>query len=93
MQASKTARFDTRWTREQKEFFEYASRLSGFRTLSEFVFSSVQERAKMIVKEHNMILASNRDKEIFFNALMNPQRPNKKLQRAASKFKETFGEY
>ncbi len=52
MQASKTARFDTRWTREQKEFFEYASRLSGFRTLSEFVFSSVQERAKKIVKEH-----------------------------------------
>jgi uncharacterized protein (DUF1778 family) len=92
MQASKTARFDTRWTREQKEFFEYASRLSGFRTLSEFVFSSVQERAKKIVKEHNMILASNRDKMIFFDALMNPQMPNKKLQKAASKYKETFGE-
>ena len=92
MQASKTARFDTRWTREQKEFFEYASRLSGFRTLSEFVFSSVQERAKMIVKEHNMILASNRDKEIFFDALMSHQKPNKKLQRAAAKYKEIFGE-
>jgi len=92
MQASKTARFDTRWTREQKEFFEYASRLSGFRTLSEFVFSSVQERAKMIVKEHNMILASNKDKEIFFDALINPQKPNKKLKRAAAKYKEIFSE-
>lgn len=90
MQTSKTARFDTRWTIEQKEFFEYAMLLGGFRTLSEFVFFSVQEQAKQIVEEHNKILASNRDKELFFDAIINAQKPNEKLRNAASKYKETL---
>ncbi len=90
METSRTARFDTRWTIEQKEFFEYASRLGGFRTLSEFVLASVQERAKRIIEEHNSILASNKDKEIFFNAIMNPKEPNKKLKEAALKYKDIF---
>jgi uncharacterized protein (DUF1778 family) len=91
MNLSKTARFDTRWTNEQKEFFEYASTLGGFGSLTEFVFTSVQERAKKIVEEHNMILASDKDKKIFFDAIMNPSKPNKKLKTAAAKYKQKFG--
>lgn len=91
MKTTENARFDTRLPKEQKEFFEYAANLGGFRTLTEFVIFSVKERAKKIVDEHNKILASERDKEIFFNAIMNPQKPNKKLRNAALKYKETFG--
>ena len=90
METLKTARFDTRWSLEQKHFFEYASRLAGFRTLSEFVLYSIQEQAKKVVEEHNQILASNRDKEVFFNALMNPPTPNENLVNAANKYRETF---
>jgi len=87
----KTARFDTRWPLEQKELFEYASKLGGFRNLSEFVFLTVLERAREIVKEHNQVIASDRDKEIFFDTIMNPPGPNEKLKRAVRKYKKTFG--
>ena len=83
-------RFDTRLPKEQKEFFEYAARLGGFRTLTEFIITSAQERAKKIINEHNNILASKRDREIFFKAIMNPQKPNDKLRDAALRFKEAI---
>lgn len=90
MQNSKTARFNTRWTAEQKEFFEYASRLGGFRTLSEFVAFSVQEKANEIIGQHNRILASQTDSEKFFDALRNPPEPNEALKSAARKYLEIF---
>ena len=49
MQVTKTARFDTRWTKEEKEYFEKASQLGGFRSLSEFVFYTIKEKAKKII--------------------------------------------
>lgn len=82
------ARFDTRLSKEQKDFFEYAASLGGFRTLTEFVIFSVQERAQKIVKEHDTLLASKKDKEIFFNALLNSSKPNSKLKEAAKRYKE-----
>ena len=37
--------------------------------------------------ENNKILASNKDKDIFFNELLNPSEPNKALKDAAAKYK------
>ena len=37
--------------------------------------------------ESNKILASNKDKDIFFNELLNPSEPNKALKDAAAKYK------
>ena len=90
MKMIEKTRFDTRLPKEQKEFFEYAARLGGFRTLTEFIITSAQERAKKIINEHNNILASKRDREIFFKAIMNPQKPNDKLRDAALRFKEAI---
>jgi len=81
----KTARFDTRWSLEHKSIFEKASQLSGFKSLSDFVFYTLQERARQIIEDHKNILASEKDQEIFFNALMNPPAPNKDLRRAKAK--------
>ena len=82
-----TARFDARISKEQKDFFEYAASLGGFRTLTEFILFSVHERAKQIVKEHDSILASKRDKEIFFKALLSSSKPNPRLRKAAKRYK------
>jgi uncharacterized protein (DUF1778 family) len=90
MNATEKARFDARLSKEQKEFFEYAASLGGFRTLTDFVISSVQERAKEIVEEHNTILASKRDQELFFDAITKGQSPNDKLKEAALRFKNTI---
>ncbi len=88
MKAIEKSRFDTRLPKEQKEFFEYAANLGGFRTLTEFVVATVQQQASKIVERHNTILASKRDQEIFFKAVINPQKPNDKLKKAASRLKQ-----
>lgn len=80
------ARFDTRLPKAQKEFFEYAANLGGYRTLTEFVIVSVQGKAEEIVENHRSIVASKRDREIFFDTIMNPPTPSKKLSAAAKKY-------
>ncbi len=82
------ARFDARLPKEQKEFFEYAAALSGFKTLTEFILYSVREKAKSIIEEHDRILASKKDQEIFFNAILNPPTPNENLKKAAANYIE-----
>ena len=83
---TKTARFEARWTLEQRELFERASLLGGFKTLSEFVFQSVYQNASDIIENQNRILKSEKDKEIFINALINPPAPNKRLKKAAERY-------
>ena len=45
-----TARFDTRLSKEQKELFEFAANLGGYRSLTDFVISSAQQKANEIVQ-------------------------------------------
>lgn len=73
-------RVEFRVSNEEKELFEYAKQLKGFKTFSEFARFVITREAKAIVKEENEILSSKRDKEIFFNALMGEgQEPNESL--------------
>ena len=84
---SEKARFDAKIPKAQKQLFEYAASLGGFRTLTDFIINTVQEKANIIIEEHNTILASEQDREIFFDALMNPPGPNQKLRNAAERYK------
>ena len=87
MKTLEKSRFDTRLPKEQKELFEYAANLGGFKTLSEFVIFSAQQQAANIIEKKNDILASKKDQETFFNAIMKPQQPNSRLQKAAMRYK------
>lgn len=87
---TKNARFDTRLPKEQKVFFEKAARLGGYRNLTDFVVMAVQEKAKEIISEKERIIASQKDSEVFFNAIMNPKAPNEELSKAANEFKALF---
>ena len=82
------ARFDARLSAEEKALFEKAAELGGFRSLTEFVLRSAHKRAKEIIDEYELIIASKRDSDIFFNAILNPEPPNAKLKAAAAKFKK-----
>ncbi len=75
-------RFDARLPKEQKQFFERAAYLGGYRNLTEFVILAVQEKAKEIIKEKELIIASERDSQIFFDAITNPGKPSKTLKKA-----------
>ena len=80
------ARFDTRLTQSQKELFEKAARIRGFKSLSEFVIHTTQEAALTIVENHNALLASEADAILFFDALVNPPKPNKALKEASKRY-------
>lgn len=82
------ARFDTRLPKEQKEYFEYAANLGGYRTLTEFVLDAAQGKADEIVAKHRTIIGSKRDQEIFFEAIMNPPPPGKNLKAAAKRYEK-----
>ena len=84
------ARFDTRLSKEQKQFFERAAILGGYRNLTDFVILTVQNRAKEIIEERLQIIASKRDSEVFFDAITNPTKPNKDLLAAAKEYKSLF---
>ncbi len=78
----KNSRFNARLPKEQKELFEKAAYLGGYRNLTDFVILTVQEKAKKIIKEKELIIASKRDGEIFFNAITNSKKPSKSLKNA-----------
>ena len=56
------SRFDARLPKEQKQFFEKAAYLGGYRNLTDFVIRVVQEKAKEIIKEKELVIASERDR-------------------------------
>jgi uncharacterized protein (DUF1778 family) len=86
MKTTEMTRFDARLSKEQKEFFEYASRLGGFRNLTEFIINSVQLKAEQIVEQHNKIIASQKDQEIFFDFVFKGVKPNTELKSALKEF-------
>lgn len=86
------ARFDTRLTVEQKTFFEKAARVGGYRSLTDFVIMTVQEKAREIISEKEKIIASEKDSKIFFDAIFNSLKPSSNLKKAASEYKELLEE-
>lgn len=74
------SRIEIRVSQEDKELFEYASSLRGFKSFSEFLRVILTKESKAIIAEEKKILATQRDKEIFFNALMGKEEePNHSL--------------
>lgn len=82
------ARFDARLSKEQKQFFEKAAYLGGFRSLTDFVILTVQEKAKEIVHEKEQIIASEKDSQIFFDAITNPKKPSETLKNALEDYND-----
>jgi uncharacterized protein (DUF1778 family) len=86
MKSEETSRFDTKLSKKQKEYFEYAAKLGGYKTLSEFIIHSAQEKASEIVRNHEQLLKSEKDREIFFEEILHPHLPNPELKRAAEEY-------
>lgn len=84
------ARFDTRLPKEQKQFFEKAALLGGYRNLTDFIIQAVQEKASEIIKEREQLIASERDSEIFFSEIMKSCAPNEALRQAVEQYKTEF---
>ncbi len=90
LSAGKAERLEARITPAQKELLQHAAELEG-RSVTDFVVSSAQEKAKRVIHEHEIFLLSARDREVFVNALLSPPAPNEKLRRAVRRYKQKNG--
>lgn len=83
------ARFDARLSIHQKQLLEKAALLGGYRSLTDFVLLTAQEKANEIIKEKEKILTSERDSQIFFDAIFETIKPSSELKSALKDY-ETF---
>lgn len=86
-----TDRINARVPREQKQLFERAAQVGGFRSLTDFILDAAQQKADSIIHKHLTILASKRDQQIFFREITNPSKANEQLQKAAIRYNEQAG--
>jgi uncharacterized protein (DUF1778 family) len=85
MAATEMTRLDLRISQKQKDLFEQVQEIGGFRSLTDFVISAASEKAEAIIEKHNNWLASENDRKLFFDAILNPPAPNAKLKEAMKK--------
>ena len=64
------ARFDTRLSKEQKMFFERAARVGGYRSLTDFVVLTVQEKAKKSYQKKSKFLHLKKIVKFFLMRLL-----------------------
>ncbi|GAB4257004.1 MAG: DUF1778 domain-containing protein [Vicingaceae bacterium] len=90
-QAHKDERIEIRVSARDKEIFKRAQIISGDKTFSSFIIRIVRKHAKEILLDQEKILASERDRKIFFDAIFSDIKPNKTLIAAAKKYKSKIG--
>ncbi len=81
----RNARLEARITAEQKALVERAAAYLG-RTVSDFVVQTVQEAAKNVIHEHEVVRLDRRQSQAFVDALLNPPEPNEALRKAAKAY-------
>ncbi len=85
--ATRRERLDARLTREEKEMIETAAGLRGTSS-SDFVRMAVKEAALRTIREHELLTFTEKSREVFIEALLNPPKPNEKAIAAAKRFKQ-----
>jgi uncharacterized protein (DUF1778 family) len=85
-----TARFDARLSKEQKEFFERAAIEGGYRSLTDFIISTVQDTAKEIIKSKDQIILSEKDAVAFFEAITDSKKPSNNLKKAYTDYQKSM---
>ncbi len=88
MKTTELARFDIRLSKEQKQLFERAAILGGYRNLTDFVIATLQSKAKAIIEERERVIASQKDSMLFFEALENPPKLAGKLLAAINGYRQ-----
>jgi uncharacterized protein (DUF1778 family) len=82
----RAARLDVRLAQRAKEKIEEAA-LVSHQSLTDFVVTSLLRASDDVLKHHQAIRLSNRDRDLFLEALDANERPNPALRKAARRFK------
>ncbi len=78
---TKVERVQFRIDHDTKQTIERAAALANS-TVSAFAISSVLNAARQIIREHEQIVLSQRDWDVFHDALINPPKSTKHIQKA-----------
>jgi uncharacterized protein (DUF1778 family) len=79
--SSGSERLNLRLKPAAKRRIEQAAAFEG-KTVSSFIVSSALATAERTIREHETLVLSRRDAEIFLDAIVNPPPPNAKLSEA-----------
>jgi uncharacterized protein (DUF1778 family) len=60
-------------------------------SVTDFVLANVVAAAERVIDSHEKIALSAKDWEVFYDALVNPPEPKKKLKEAARCYRERVG--
>ncbi|MBC8372800.1 MAG: DUF1778 domain-containing protein [Phycisphaerae bacterium] len=75
-------RLDVRLAGEHKKLIQQAAELLG-QSISAFTVSTLVQEAQQVVERFSSLRLSDRDRDLFLDALDNPPEPNERLRRAA----------
>lgn len=84
----RSERLEARVTPEQKSMFTLCARIRGC-SVSDFVVSCAQEVASRTIREQEVMALSQRDRQIFVEALFGEVKPVERLKKAAERYMAT----
>ena len=86
-QINKDERMELRVSSADKRIFKRAQKLSGDKSFSSFVVRIVKKEAEKIVAKEDRIIVSEKDRQLFFDAVFSNTKPNQNLAAAAKRYK------
>jgi uncharacterized protein (DUF1778 family) len=84
---SKDERIELRVSATDKRIFKKAQKLSGDKSFSSFIVRIVKQQAEEILAKNDRIIASEKDRSVFFDAVFGNSKPNQNLVEAAKRYK------
>jgi len=81
------ARIYARMNAKIKQRIQHAADLRGL-DMSAYIVSTLAAAADKTIREHEVMELSQRDREAFANAILNPQPPNEHLLTAAKLYQD-----
>jgi uncharacterized protein (DUF1778 family) len=88
--ARKIERIEARLNPDQRRRIEYAASLRGT-SISDFIVSSADDAAARTIRQHEVWVLTDRDREAFVNAMMHPPAPSARMRAAAKRYKQRIG--
>jgi len=86
---NKGERVEARVTSETKALLSRAAAIQG-RSVTDFMVQSTVEAALRVIREHEYLDFSQRDRMAFVEAVLHPASPGERLKRAAQRHRKTL---
>lgn len=84
----KEERFGMRVQEDVMDMIRRASSIRGFKSVSEFIITTMTRSARDIIREEEQVLSTQKDRDLFFELMTNPPAPSQGLRRAKERYEQ-----